>query len=145
MKRWNGFLKIVGDAAIIACGMLACACAVPTAFSIPFHRWIMALGCGIGALLLSGWMHLPRGGVAPGFAYLLGTVIYGVLKRKNVLFGVRWIAHTVTEPLARDFRFIPDISAPMLPEGMDLRTSQRASRPRFCCLRLPSGFSARFR
>ena len=119
MKRWNGFLKIVGDAAIIACGMLACACAVPTAFSIPFHRWIMALGCGIGALLLSGWMHLPRGGVAPGFVYLLGTVIYGVLERKNVLFGVRWIAHTVTEPLARDFRFIPDISAPVLPEGMD--------------------------
>ena len=119
MKKCNGVLKIIADAALVACGMIASACAVPTAFSIPFSIATAVIGCALGALLLSAWMHLPRGGIAPGLMFLFGSVIYGVIRRKTVLFGVRWILYTITGPLSIDFKFIPAISAPMLPEGED--------------------------
>ncbi len=119
MKRWNALLQILADGALIACGILAGACAVPTAFSIPFSRATMFLGCALAGLLLSGWMHLPRGGIAPGLAFLIGTVVFGALRRKIILFGIRWILYAMTDPLSMDFSFVPKLSAPPLPEGAD--------------------------
>ena len=119
MKRWNGFLHLIADAALIACGILASACAVPIAFEIPFSRATMFLGCACAALLLSGWMHLKRGGIAPGLVFLTGTIAYGAIRRKMILFGARWILYGVTQWLSRDFSFIPFMPAPSLPDGAD--------------------------
>ena len=119
MKKRNVLLKILADACIVACGMIAASCAMPTAFSVPFSLKTMLLGCCIGALLLSAWMHLPRGGIAPGLAYLFGAVAFGVVRRKVIWFGARWILYTLTQPLSSDFKFIPSFSAPALPDGAD--------------------------
>ena len=53
MKKRNVLLKILADACIVACGMIAASCAMPTAFSVLFSLKTMLLGCCIGALLLS--------------------------------------------------------------------------------------------
>lgn len=119
MKRWNGVWKILADAALIVCGILAAVCAVPTSFSIPFSLRTMLIGCALAGLLLSAWMHLPRGGIVPGLVFMIGTVVYGALRRTTILFGARWILYMLTEPLARDFSFIPTLSAPALPSGAD--------------------------
>ncbi len=120
MKRWNDVLKILADAVLIVCGILAAVCAVPTSFSIPFIRSTMLIGCVLAGLLLSAWMHLPRGGIGPGLTFLIGTVVYGAVQRNTILFGTRWILYALTEPLSRDFSFIPALAAPALPEGADI-------------------------
>ena len=120
MKLLNHVLKITADAVLIACGMLAAACAMPSAFEIPFSRPDMILSCLIAALLLSGWMHLPRGGILPGSVFLIGTIAYSIIRREAIAFGARWIAYAVSSVLSLDFPSIPAYPAPTLPEGADV-------------------------
>ena len=119
MKQINGILKILADGVIIACGMLAATCALPSAFRIPFLRTYMIIGCLIASILLSGWMHLPRGGIVPGAAFLIGAALFGYFKHEQILFGFKWILHAISEPLSYDFRSLPVFPAPKLPDGAD--------------------------
>ena len=119
MKRWNSMFKILFDAVLTACGMLACICAVPSAFMIPFSRMTLLIGCALAAVLLSAWMHLPRAGIVPGLVFLGGTFVYGIINRKLILFGFRWIRYALFDPLSRDFPMLPSVTAPALPDGAD--------------------------
>lgn len=119
MKFWNGVLKILSDGVLIACGMLAAVSALPSAFGIPFAIRTLVVGCLLGALLLSAWMHLPRGGIVPGAAFLIGTIAYGVVRSKTIEFGASWIMFSIIDLLKQDFPSLPAFPAPTLPEGMD--------------------------
>ena len=118
MKRLNGFLKILADSALIAIGMLAAACAAPTAFKIPFDRSIMILGCVLGAILLSAWMHLPRIGIIPGLIFLAGTVLFAWFRREELDFAFRAVLHILLEPLSQDYPSLPTVAMPTVPHGV---------------------------
>ena len=112
MKRVDQAIAIVADAALIVCAMLATVCAIPSAFSVPFEIGLLVCICVPAALLLSGWMHLPRVGVACGAVFLLGIAAYGVFSRTAIVDGARYLWYSVLKPLSTDFSFLP-VPAPI--------------------------------
>ena len=113
-QRTNGIglLKIVTDAVLLACAMLASTCAVPSAFSVPFEVTTLIWMCALAALLLSGWLHLPRAGIAFGAVFMLVTIAYGVYDRSMIVDGARYTWYYVLKPLSADFSFLP-VPAPV--------------------------------
>ena len=100
-------LRILADAALLTCAMLAAVCALPSAFSIPFERRTLLWLCMLAAVLLSGWMHLSRGGIAFGALFLIGAVAYGAFYRGRIIDGARLTWVRVLTPLSEDFSFLP--------------------------------------
>lgn len=111
-KRFNTLAKIGADAVLLTCAMLAVGCAVPSAFSIPFELHTLIRMSALIALLLSGWLHLPRGGVAFGAVFLLIGVAYCVFDRKMIADGAQYMWYNVLKPLSADFSFLP-VPAPI--------------------------------
>ena len=105
-------LKIVTDAALLTCVMLATSCALPSAFAVPFEVGTMIWISLFAGLLLSGWLHLPRGGVACGAVFLALTMAYLVLERSEISDGARCLWYNVLSPLSSDFSFLP-VPAPI--------------------------------
>lgn len=75
MSRTKTFLTGLIGAVPVACGMIACACAFPTAFGIGFSLVPLILFCIAASLLLSFWMTAPKYGFGFGALYLSGMIL----------------------------------------------------------------------
>lgn len=107
MKGNGTVWKIFTDAALLTCAMLAAVCSLPSAFELPFSVPHLLFACVIAALLLSGWLHLPRGGVAFGGVFLILTALFCATGRSLIADGARYSWYRVLLPLSGDFSFLP--------------------------------------
>ncbi len=109
MKRGQIAIAGFADAAALAAGMMACACAVPTAFGIPFSPMLLAVFCTVGALLLSFWLNVPKYGYIFGLVFFAILIVIAVFQARMVADGaVVFFCRTWTmlpEPISRLYTF----------------------------------------
>ena len=89
MSRTKVFLTGLISAVPVACGMIACASAFPTAFEIRFSLVPLILFCIAASLLLSFWMTVPKYGFGFGALYLTGMILLVVFCADRIADGAR--------------------------------------------------------
>ncbi len=89
MSRTKTFLTGLIGAVPVACGMIACACAFPTAFGIKFSHEPLILFCIAASLLLSFWMTAPKYGFGFGALYLSGMILLIVFCADRIECGIK--------------------------------------------------------
>ncbi len=89
MSRTKVFLTGLISAVPVACGMIACASAFPTAFEIRFSLVPLILFCIAASLLLSFWMTVPKYGFGFGALYLAGMILLVVFCADRIADGAR--------------------------------------------------------
>ncbi len=109
MKRREIAAAGFADAAALACGMMACTCAVPTAFDMAFSPTLLAVFCVLGALLLSFWLNVPKYGFFFGLLFFATAVVIAVFQSRMITDGAilffckAW--NMLPEPVSRLYTF----------------------------------------
>ncbi len=109
MKRAEVVLKGFGDAVPVACGMIACCCAMMTAYQIEFIKTPLILFCVFAALLLSFWMNLPKYGLAFGATYALCVGVIFVFCIQKVGDGAIALVYRLLDELPKELSGIFDM------------------------------------
>lgn len=99
MKRGEIVLSGFADAVPVACGMIAIAAVVPTAFGIGFLAGYLIAFCAFSALLLSFWMHVPRYGFGFGAIYFTTLIMLIVFCSKQIAEGAQTLFYRVMDTL----------------------------------------------
>ena len=111
MKRTDVVLRSLGDAVPVACGMIACVCAVTTAYQIGFAKTPLILFCVFAALLLSLWMNIPKYGFGFGALFLTCVIMLVVFRMKSVGDGATAFAYRLLTELPKGFSGLFDLEA----------------------------------
>lgn len=103
MKRKHIAARALADAVPVACGMIAIACATPTAFKIEFLPFPLILFCIYAALLLSFWMNVQKYGFGFGAVLLTSMVLICVFRLDLVADGAAGLSYRILTSLPRSF------------------------------------------
>ena len=104
-------LKGFGDAVPIACGMIACACAMMTAYDIGFSRTPLILFCIFSALLLSFWMNVPKYGFGFGALFLSFVIMLCAFRMKQIGDGAVSLVYRLLCELPKGLSELVDMNA----------------------------------
>lgn len=111
MKRTDAVLRSLGDAVPVACGMIACVCAVTTAYQIGFAKTPLILFCVFSALLLSFWMNIPKYGFGFGALFLTCVIVLFVFRMKRIGDGATAFAYRLLTELPKGISGLFDLEA----------------------------------
>ncbi|MBR4907197.1 MAG: hypothetical protein IKZ44_10165 [Clostridia bacterium] len=104
-------LKGFGDAVPIACGMIACTCAMMTAYEIGFSRTPLILFCIFSALLLSFWMNVPKYGFGFGALFLSFVIMLCAFRMKRIGDGAVSLIYRLLYELPKGISGLVDMDA----------------------------------
>ena len=109
MKRFDAVLKSIGDAVPVACGMIACVCAVTTAYHIDFAKTPLILFCIFSALLLSLWMNIPKYGFGFGTLFLTCVILLCVFRMQRIAEGATSFVYRLLSELPKELSGLFDM------------------------------------
>ncbi len=104
-------LKGFGDAVPIACGMIACACAMMTAYDIGYSRALLILFCIFSALLLSFWMNVPKYGFGFGALFLSFVIMLCAFRMQKIGDGAVSLVYRLLEELPKGLSGLVNMEA----------------------------------
>lgn len=120
MNKRTSLIEILADGALIACGVLAAVCVVPTAFDAPFLLKNLILIALPMALLISAGLHLSdRGWLLPAVLFAGAAAVYGFARRAEIARGANLLWYSAARLLSLDFSFLPTPAEPeavLIPE-----------------------------
>ena len=118
-------LKGFGDAVPIACGMIACVCAMMTAYDIGFSRAPLILFCVFSALLLSFWMNVQKYGFGFGAFFLSFIIMLFAFRMRQISDGAVSLTYRLLEELPKGLSGMVDMDALT-------NTAEKVTDPEIC-------------
>ncbi len=110
-KSVSILIKGFGDAVPIACGMIACTCAMMTAYEIGFSRAPLILFCIFSALLLSFWMNVSKYGFGFGALFLSFVIMLCAFRMQRMGDGAVSLIYRLLCELPKGLSGLVDMDA----------------------------------
>ncbi|MBR5947990.1 MAG: hypothetical protein IKZ82_05005 [Clostridia bacterium] len=110
------YWRMLVDALLISCGVLAAVLAVPSSYGVKLEIVTLVYTSVLFSFLLSAILHFVKKPLVPILIFLFAATVYVILDRSSIKSGLKIIYYAIMKPPSSIFPFLPVPKDPAIPE-----------------------------